>query len=128
MKKKVKIIIAALVVAVSLSILLWSLSPPESKSVSDILNDPDDYLGKNIQIKGIVENNTIVNGTNSVTFNLTDEKEIESNVTVYFEGTAPNNFQEGKTIFIKGTLEKDDEDDLVFMADKIVVGCPSKYD
>jgi cytochrome c-type biogenesis protein CcmE len=128
MKKKSKIIIAAAVVIISLTILLWSLSPPESQSVRDIVDDPDEFIGKNIQIKGLVENNTITNGTNSVTFKLADEKEQEYNVTIFYEGTAPNNFQGGKTVFIKGTLERDEDDNLLFKADKIIVGCPSKYD
>ena len=128
MKKKIKIIIAVIVVVVSLSVLLWSLSPPETKSVRELIDNPDEYLGKNIQIKGIVDNNTITNGTNGVSFNLTDEKDKEYNVTILYEGTPPNNFQGGKTVFIKGTLERDGDENLIFKADKIIVGCPSKYD
>ena len=128
MKKKIKIIIAVLVVVVSLTILLWSLSPPETKSVRELIDNPDEYLGENIQIKGIVDNNTISNGTNGILFNLTDEKDMEYNVTILYEGTPPNNFQGGKTVFIKGRLERDTEGKLIFNADKIIVGCPSKYD
>ena len=128
MKKKIKIIIAVLVVVVSLTILLWSLSPPETKSVRELIDNPDEYLGENIQIKGIVDNNTIFNGTNEVSFNLTDEKDKDYNVTILYEGTPPNNFQGGKAVFIKGRLERDTEGKLIFNADKIIVGCPSKYD
>jgi cytochrome c-type biogenesis protein CcmE len=118
----------ATVVLASVLILAWSLSPPESENVRELVDNPKDFLGKDIQIKGIVENNTIVNGTNAITFNLSDEKDLEYNVTVHYEGSAPNNFQGGKTVFIKGVLEKDDDDGLLFKADKIVIGCPSKYD
>jgi cytochrome c-type biogenesis protein CcmE len=128
MKKKTKIIMAGVVIAISVSILLWSLSPPESETVGKIVDNPGDFIGKSIQIKGIVENNSLENGTNEVTFRLSDEKERDKNVTILYEGTPPNNFEEGKTVFIKGTLERDDDDELIFMADKIIVGCPSKYD
>jgi len=128
MKKKIKIIIVVIIVVISLGILLWSLSPPKSESVSDIVKNPDKFLGKNIQIKGIVENNTIENSTSEITFNLTDEKDNNYKLSITYEGSLPNNFQEGKTIFVKGTLEKDDDQKLLFKADKIIVGCPSKYD
>ena len=128
MKKKTKIIILAIIIVISLVILLWSLSPPKSESISDVLKNPNKFLGKDIQIKGIVANNTIDNSTSTIRFNLTDEKDNTYNLSIIYQGILPNNFQGGKTIFVKGILEEDQEKKLFFNADKIIVGCPSKYD
>lgn len=128
MKKKTKIIILAIIIVISLVILLWSLSPPKSESISDVLKNPNKFLGKDIQIKGIVANNTIDNSTSTIRFNLTDEKDNTYNLSIIYQGILPNNFQGGKTIFVKGILEEDQEKKLFFNAEKIIVGCPSKYD
>ena len=128
MKKKIKIIIVVIVIVISLVILFWSLSPPKSESISDVVKNPNKFLGKDIQIKGIVANNTIENSTSTITFNLTDEKDIKYNLSIIYQGILPNNFKGGKTVFIKGTLEENKEKKVFFNADKIIVGCPSKYD
>ncbi len=128
MKKKSKIIVVAVIVVVALVILLWSLSPPKSQSISDVVDNPDKFLGKNIQIKGIVVNNTIDNSTSTIKFNLTDEDDDSYNLTVWYEGILPNNFEAGKVSFVKGYLERDDEDNLYFDAETIKIGCASKYD
>ena len=128
MNKKSKIIVVAVIIVKALVILLWSLSPPKSESISDVMDNPDKFLGKNIQIKGIVVNNTIDNSTSTITFNLTDEDDDSYNLRVIYEGILPNNFGDGKVTFVKGYLEKDDEDNIYFDAETIKIGCASKYD
>lgn len=124
MKKKNKIMIVVLVVIIAIIITLWGLKPPETKSLNQVMNNPDKYLGKNINLKGTVENNSIKNSTDSLLFCLTEG---EYNLSVIYIGNIPNNFVEGKKVILKGVLKKDEDNKLLFIASKITVGCPSRY-
>lgn len=124
MKKKNKIIVVAVIIVIAILITFWSLSPPKIKSLDEVMRNPNKYLRKNINIKATVENNSIKNNSDSIVFNITDGKNI---LTVIYKGSLPNNFGEGKKVILKGVLEKDEENNLYFRAEKITVGCPSRY-
>jgi cytochrome c-type biogenesis protein CcmE len=111
------VVIVVVVIAVALVIGLWGTAPANYLTVNDVITNSDNYQGKTIEVKGIVEDwNSTAN-----TFNLADgDKKI--NVTYI---TVPEGFNNGKDVVVKGTLTG-----LLLLtieSQTISVGCPSKY-
>jgi cytochrome c-type biogenesis protein CcmE len=119
--KRNKIIIAVIIILAAVGICVWGMIPPEFLTVSEVMDNPNKYKGKEIEVKGTVAN---LNATGPVkTFDLTDGKSV---MHVEYEGALPSEFKEGKDVVVKGKLEARGEE-WVFKATEITVGCPSKF-
>jgi len=116
-KKKRNLIIVVVVISVALIVGLWGLSPSNYLTVGDVVNHPEIYIDKTIEVKGAVENWN----SNAKTFNLSDGV---STLTVVYT-ILPEGFNNGKDVVVKGTLENDGG--LVMNSMDVQVGCPSKY-
>lgn len=76
-----------------------------------------------VQIKGTWDQNQDSNydtKNHIFSFYLTDEK--GQTKKVEFAGSKPNNFEHATSVVVKGKLEGD-----IFVSDRILVKCPSKY-
>ena len=121
--KRTTITTASVVIAIIVVILLWGLAPDDYLEVSDVSKDPKKYLDKDIEIKGIVSDHDESNGS----FILEEGK---YELLVYYSKALPSNFEVGKDVVVKGHLEKSEhplEDDFIFIAEEVIVGCASKY-
>ena len=122
-RKIIIVIVAVLIVVIVLVIGLWGMHGSTSyPTVSEILEDKDKNLDKDIEVKGTVKldsiNLTIRN------FIITDGK---NDLNVTYTDSLPSNFEEGKEVVVKGKLIESAQYGLVVEADEIVVGCASKY-
>ena len=111
------------IVVVSLLATLL-LTPPEgSKSVDEVLINPDEYRGESISVRGVVKNGSY-NLSNGDFILSGEDNELSVTIGSTQLSTA---FSEGKTILVTGILvEVNNEWEL--RSEKIEVGCPSKYE
>lgn len=133
-KKTAKNLKLVLGIAVILLCIVIGFSNIESfvnpyKTVSDLVSSPEKYLGRQVQVEGVVIENTIIWVPNTLTFVLTDGKEA---MKVTYQGVLPSTFPVGKEIgeeskidvVVIGSLTSLGE----FKATQILVKCPSKYE
>ena len=92
-------------------------------AVSELLSDPQGYVGQNINAMGIVENGSLEKSPGMTSFELKDENDENLKIHVNYVGNLPSNIAEGKQVTISGTMVSES----TFEANKIVTGCPSKY-
>ena len=111
------------IVVVSLLATLL-LTPPEgSKSVDEVLANPDEFRGESISVRGVVKNGSY-NLSNGDFILSGEDNELSVTIGSTQLSTA---FSEGKTILVTGILvEVNNEWEL--RSEKIEVGCPSKYE
>ena len=111
------------IVVVSLLATLL-LTPPEgSKSVDEVVINPDEYRGESISVRGVVKNGSY-NLSNGDFILSGEDNELSVTIGSTQLSTA---FSEGKTILVTGILvEVNNEWEL--RSEKIEVGCPSKYE
>ncbi len=121
MKKETRIAIGVGIILVCLLVLGLTLKGSVVPYITVSELKSGDYMGKYIQVNGTVVEGSVEWHPKDVllTFRLTDGKET---VNVSYNGSIPNNFQEGKMVVVGGTYE-----DGLFKADEILVKCPSKY-
>jgi cytochrome c-type biogenesis protein CcmE len=119
--KAIIISVAIVVIIIVLIIGLWDTGEGQDYStVSEILDESEKHLDKEIEFRGTVKKDTLeeVNKT----FVLTDDK---NDLRVNYTDLLPSNFEEGKDVVIRGILRQETE--LVVEAEEIIVGCASKY-
>lgn len=128
--KKLKLILGIcvilLLVAIGFSAFGGFASP--YKTVSDVVNNPQEYTGRQVQVEGYVIKETINWEPPVLTFTMTDS---ENRMDVRYEGVLPGSFPVGE-------VGDESEIDVVaigsmstaglFEAGNILVKCPSKYE
>lgn len=103
---------------------LWGVNlSPSYIMVSDINKNPDFYIDDTINTMGTVKNGTLDIRPGIIKFSLMDAEDNSSFIDVEYVGNLPPNFMEGQQISLNGKMVSDNE----IVADKIVMGCPSKY-
>lgn len=124
MNKIKKSLLAVAFIAGVLLIGLYGVDSSEgSTAVSEILSDPQDYSGQNINARGVVEDGSLEVSPGMTSFDLKDENDENLKIHVNYVGNLPSNLAEGKQVIIGGTMVSES----TFEANKIVTGCPSKY-
>ncbi len=79
--------------------------------------------GKTVQVKGARVEGSENYDMDKKTFNFAIEDENGEAVKVIYSGVKPSNFERAKEIVVKGRFHNG-----TFMADEILVKCPSKYE
>ena len=120
--RRLRLILAGVLIFVALGASLW-ISPPQTPiSVDNLMSSPSDHENNVVVLRGTVSNGTL--DMQSYSFNLDGDNQT---VPVNFAAIAvPNGMSEGKTIIVEGTFSKSN-DVWGLTAEKITVGCPSKY-
>jgi cytochrome c-type biogenesis protein CcmE len=120
--RRLRLILAGVLIFVALGASLW-VSPPQTPiSVDELMTSPSTHENKVVVLRGTVSNGTL--DMQSYSFYLEGENE---SVTIDFAAIAvPNGMSEGKTIIVEGTFSQLN-DVWALNAEKIIVGCPSKY-
>lgn len=128
--KKFKLVLGVgvifLFIVIGFSALDGFVSP--YKTVSDVVNHPQDYTNRHVQVEGYVVKDSVSWAPPVLKFAITDG---ENQLDVRYEGVLPGSFPIGKV----GTQSKIDvvvigsmADTGEFTADQILVKCPSKYE
>ncbi|CAI8245039.1 MAG: Uncharacterised protein [Methanobacteriota archaeon] len=120
--RRLRLILAGLLIFLALGASLW-VSPPQTPiSVDKLMSSPSEHEDMVVVLRGTVSNGSL--DMQSYSFNLDGEN---LTVPVNFAAIAvPNGMSEGKTIIVEGTFSKLN-DIWGLSAEKITVGCPSKY-
>jgi cytochrome c-type biogenesis protein CcmE len=93
--------------------------------VDKLMASPDDYIGRTIQVHGVVVPGTIeqrVGETGDYRFVI---EHGGSRLTVHFTNIVPDTFQEGGDVVLTGRLEGTGD---LFVSDEMSAKCPSKYE
>lgn len=128
--KKLKLVsgigVILLLVVIGFSALEGFASP--YKTVSDVVNNPQDYTGRHVQVEGYVVIESISWEPPILTFTMTDGI---NQLDVRYEGVLPGSFpvvdvggESEIDVVAIGTMTLSGE----FDADNILVKCPSKYE
>ena len=121
--RRTRLVAIGLIAILALSATLL-LTPPEiSVSVDYVINNHSEYEDETISVRGVVMNDSL--DSEMLRFNLSGD--VHTLQVNYESITISNAFSEGKTILVSGTL-KNDDGELILIADSLTVGCPSKYE
>ena len=106
-----------------IGLMFLSVDPQVQYTVDEVMDSPEEFSSEEVNIRGIVKNESIDNS--SSTFLLQGS---ESKILVSFAMIAvPDGFEEGRMIAVKGNLIEDGEM-WIIDANEIQTGCPSKYE
>ena len=128
--KKIKLIsgigVILILIVIGFSALEGFASP--YKTVTDVVNNPREYTGRQVQVEGYVVIESINWVPPVLKFTLTDG---ENQLNVKYEGVLPGSFPVGSIsseskidVVVIGSMAYTEE----FAAGQILVKCPSKYE
>ena len=120
-EKQLKIIVFVVLIVVVVGYLVWGMTPEKFYEVSEILDNPGEFDGLEIDIKGVVSdwnmsNNFTLTGSNNhnLTINATNDRAF------------PEGFGNNETIVISGVFTYTNGTGHI-ESESIQIGCPSKY-
>jgi cytochrome c-type biogenesis protein CcmE len=124
MDKKHKSVLAVAFIVVVGIVGLWNVDLSQGYLlVSDLQKDPDKYVGQNVNTMGNIKNGTLNVSTSGVSFLLEDPEDEAYELEVVYTGSLPANLVEGTSLSLSGRMVSKNK----IEANKIVMGCPSKY-
>lgn len=122
-QRTVRIVISALVVVGAFSVLFFSMAQKDAqfyKHVDEVMGNPSQWYGKNLQLHGFVDGQVLVNKDSlDYRFNIRRGSAV---VSAQYTGIVPDTFKTGSEVVLTGRLEPDG-----FHANNIMAKCPSKY-
>lgn len=123
MNKKHKGVLAIVLIALIGIAGLWNVDLAQGYLlVSELVEHPDKYVGKNVNTMGTVKDGTLNMSTSGISFILEDPEDTAYGVKVVYVGDLPANLADGSQISLTGKMLADRIE-----AERIVMGCPSKY-
>jgi len=123
MKKKTRVLLIASILVITVGFVAYgmlTLFVDPYLSVDMVVQDPDAYMGRSIQVKGQLEPGSISITAENVTLVLMGDS---YTITVLVEGELPN-LTDGQDMVAIGFLESAD----LMRASQILAQCPSKYE
>ncbi|MDP2216382.1 MAG: cytochrome c maturation protein CcmE [Methanolobus sp.] len=124
MDKKHKSVLAVAFIVVVGIVCLWNVDLSQGYLlVSELQEDPDKYVGQNVNTMGNIKNGTLNVSTSGISFLLEDPEDEAYELEVVYTGSLPANLVEGTSLSLSGRMVSENK----IEANKIVMGCPSKY-
>ena len=123
MKKKTRMAAVAVILVATIGFVAFAmlnLFVDPYLSVDSVVEDPESYMGRTIQVKGAYQNGSLLTTIDNVT--LVMEGETHS-ITVLLLGETPN-LIDGQDIVAIGQLQSE----YLIHATEILTSCPSKYE
>jgi cytochrome c-type biogenesis protein CcmE len=90
-------------------------------SVAQILEKPDRYIGRDIQVIGVPDFDSVVQEEGIVTFDIEDEGQ---RLSVIFQGSLPQNFDQSEQVVAIGSVSEEG----YIESNQLLVKCPTKYE
>ena len=119
-EKQIKIIAVITIVIIVVSILLWGMVPEKIYDVSEILNNPEEFNSKEVNVIGVVEEWE----PSSNNFTLLDTMDTNLVINITHTRAFPEGFGDNKTVVVIGVFLSVTR---LIESKKIQIGCPSKY-
>ncbi|MDY0386334.1 MAG: cytochrome c maturation protein CcmE [Methanolobus sp.] len=124
MDKKQKSVLAVAFIVIVGFVGLWNVNLSEGyPMISELSENSDKYVGRDINTMGTVKNETLEISTGGTSFMLQDLEDPSFELYVEYTGSLPANLVEGQSISINGKMLSNG----FIEANRIVVSCPSKY-
>ncbi|AFV24700.1 hypothetical protein Mpsy_2496 [Methanolobus psychrophilus R15] len=124
MDKKHKSVLAVAFIVIVGIVGLWNVDLSQGYLlVSELQEDPDKYVGQNVNTMGNIKNGTLNVSTSGISFLLEDPEDEAYELEVVYTGSLPANLVEGTGLSLSGRMVSENK----IEANKIVMGCPSKY-
>lgn len=124
-KKTTRAIFSAVVVLSALILLLYTtVSQGASfyKHVDEVMNSPEQWYGKSMQLHGYVVDKSIKIRPNSMDY-MFEVRSGDYKVVATYTGLVPDTFKDGAELVLTGTLGPQG-----FQATDMTAKCPSKYE
>jgi cytochrome c-type biogenesis protein CcmE len=123
MKKKTRMAAVAVILVATIGFVAYAmlnLFVDPYLSVDAVVEDPDSYMGRTIQVKGAYQNGSLLTTIDNVTLVIEGENHT---LTVLILGETPN-LIDGQDIVAIGQLQSA----YLIHANEILTSCPSKYE
>jgi len=126
--KAAKLGITGVVLALAFGGLMYSTLSEGTeyyKHVDEVMNNPQEWQGKRLQLHGFVVDGSIGRKANSLEYRF-DVHQNGKVVRAYYTGIVPDTFKGDAEVVLKGQLSEDG----AFHVDKdgVMAKCPSKYE
>jgi len=122
-RKQIILLVLLFIIAVS-GYFIYDLSKSSIipyMTVSELIESSDTMIGRNIQIRGKVEKNSLQDFGMYFQFSISDE---EASINVIYTGSIVPGFKEENEVVLIGSLNSNGD----FEAEKMILKCPSKYE
>lgn len=123
MNKRVRMGVLVIILVVALGFVTWRILDTFGNtyiSVDEVAENPDDYMGRTIQLKGNYQNGSLLTTLDNVTLIMEGDN---YTITVLILGETPN-LIDGQEIVAIGQLQSAD----LIHATELLTACPSKYE
>ena len=123
MKKKTRMVLVVVILVTTLGFVTYgmlNLFVDPYVSVDDVVENPDSYMGRTIQIKGAYLAGSLTTTADNITLVIEGDNHT---ITVLLLGDTPD-LIDGQDIVAIGTLDSA----TVMRATDILTSCPSKYE
>ncbi|MGD9395407.1 MAG: cytochrome c maturation protein CcmE [Candidatus Thorarchaeota archaeon] len=123
MKKKTRMAAVAVILVATIGFVAFAmlnLFVDPYLSVDSVVEDPESYMGRTIQVKGAYQNGSLLSTIDNVTLVMQGETHT---ITVLILGETPN-LIDGQDIVAIGQLQSA----YLIHATEILTSCPSKYE
>ena len=120
-EKQIKILVLVVLVVVIIGYLVWGMTPEKFYEASEILENPADFDGMEIDVKGLVGSWNMTSG-----FILLDSNNQNLTINVTHNSAFPEGFGNGETIVVTGVFTYSNGIGHI-ESESIQIGCPSKY-
>jgi len=125
--KAIKIGLTSLVLVLSFGGLLYSTMAESTeyyKHVEEVMGQPGDWYGKQLQLHGYVVPNSIMRKRNSMEYRFKVQSQGQV-VDASYTGIVPDTFKDEAEVVLKGVLSKDG---FAVHPNGVMAKCPSKYE
>jgi cytochrome c-type biogenesis protein CcmE len=126
-KKATRAVISATIVLTALIAVLYTTVSEGAqyyKHVDEVMNDPAQWYGKDMQLHGFVVDKSIEQRPNTLDYRF-KLKTGEYAVTATYTGIVPDTFKDGAEVVLTGTLGPDG---FQVSPHGVTAKCPSKYE
>jgi len=125
MTKPVRALVSVVIVFGALGALLFTTmreSAAYYKHVDEVMDTPEAWYGKSMNLHGYVVENSIMKRPDSLDYRF-NVKNGDKVVLATYTGIVPDTFKDGAEVVLTGTLGPSG-----FHANEVMAKCPSKYD
>lgn len=120
-RNRILVVGAVLTVGMLATVLLQAPAP--TQTVDALMEQPDEYVGQEVAVRGEVQDGTIDNSTARFVL----EGESLSLEVSFFDAAVSNGLDDNRTVYAEGVLKFEDGE-YVLEASVIKTSCPSKYE
>jgi len=121
--RRIRILLLGAAITLGLLGVLLIEAPEPTRTVDEIMNDPSEFLGREIAVRG-----EIVDGSINSTENIFQLHGSSYTLQIdYMDASVSNGLGDNRTVYAQGTLYYIDGE-YVLEAQIIKTSCPSKYE